>query len=65
MKFLQTEPQVKNMNTNYYDLFYTVFKNREEKEIADNQYEDDYINFKDIITHNHYIGIKPRETILK
>ena len=24
MKFLQTKPQVKNMNINYYDLYYTV-----------------------------------------
>ena len=27
MKFLQTKPQVKNMNTKHYDLYYTVFKN--------------------------------------
>ena len=26
MKFLQTKPQVKNMNINYYDLYYTVIK---------------------------------------
>ena len=32
-KFLQTEPQVKNMNINYYDLFYTVIKNRDEKKL--------------------------------
>ena len=31
MKFLQTQPQVKNMNINYYDLNYTVIKNRDEK----------------------------------
>ena len=31
MKFLQTEPQVKNMNINYYDLFCVVIKNRKEK----------------------------------
>ena len=28
MKYLQTKPQVKNMNINYYDLYYTVIKNR-------------------------------------
>ena len=33
MKSLQTKPQVKNMNNNYYDLYYTVSKNRDEKEI--------------------------------
>ena len=67
MKFLQTKPQVKNMNINYYDLYYTVIKVRDGKKDLDNQYEDDYndyINFIDI-TPNHYIGIKPRETILK
>ena len=31
MKFLQTKPQVKNMNINYFDLYYTVIKNRKEK----------------------------------
>ena len=28
MKFLQTKLQVKNMNNNYFDLYYTVIKNR-------------------------------------
>ena len=37
MKFLRTRPQVKNMNNNYYDLYYTVVKNRDEKEIVDNR----------------------------
>ena len=27
-KFLQTKLQVKNMNNNYFDLYYTVIKNR-------------------------------------
>ena len=31
MNFLQTEPQIKNMNNNYFDLFYTLIKNRDEK----------------------------------
>ena len=31
MKNLQTKPQVKKMNINYYDLYYTVIKNRDEK----------------------------------
>ena len=64
MNFLQTKPQVKNMNINYYDLYYTVIKNGDDKEIVDTQYENDFINFNDIVP-NHYIGIKPRETILK
>ena len=62
MKFLQTKPQVKNMDINYYDLYYTVVKNRDEKEIVDDQYEKIE---KDSITPNHYIGIKPLETILR
>ena len=62
MKFLQNKPQVKNMNINYYDLYYTVIKNRVENKDKD---ENEYINFNDIITPNHYIGIKPRDTILK
>ena len=57
MKLLQTKPPVKNMIINYYDLYYTVIKNRDEKEIVDNQYEHDYINFNDILP-NYYIGRK-------
>ena len=60
MKFLQTKPQVKHMNINY-DLYYTVSKNRDDKEIVNNKYEDnetDYINLNDFITPNHYIGRK-------
>ena len=56
IKFLQTKPQVKNMNINYYDLFYTVIKNRDEKEKVDDKYENnesDYINYQDCITPNH------------
>ena len=68
MKFLQTKPQVKNMNINYFDLYYTVIKTRDENKNIDNQYENDendYIDINDFINPNHYIGIKPRETILK
>ena len=49
------------MNNNYYELQYTVIKNRGDKEIVDNQYENVYIKFQDIVLPNH----KPRETILK
>ena len=35
MKFLQTKLQVKSMN-NYYDLYYTVIKDRDEKEEEEN-----------------------------
>ena len=43
INFLQTKPQVKNMNIKYYDLYFTLIENRKEKDIADNQYENDYI----------------------
>ena len=67
MKFLQTKPQIKNMNINYYDLYYTVIKSRDENKDIDNQYEDDYHDYIDIndFIPNHYVGIKPRETILR
>ena len=67
MKFLQTKPQVKNMNINYYDLYYNVNKTRDENKDIDNQYEDDYndyINFNDIVP-NHYFGIKNNNEILR
>ena len=31
MKFSQTKPQIKKMNNIYYDLYYTVIKNRDDK----------------------------------
>ena len=71
MKFLQTQPQIKNMNFIYYELYYTVTRNRtekdneeEQKEIVDNQNDNDYINFNDVVP-KHYIGIKNRNEILR
>ena len=52
MKFSQTKPQVKNMNINYYDLYYTVIKVRDENKNIDNQYENDYndyISLSDVV----------------
>ena len=34
MKFSQTKLSVESMNINFYDLYYTVIKNRGEKEIV-------------------------------
>ena len=68
MKFLMTKPEVKNMNINYYDIYYTVIKTRDENKDIDNQYDNDkndYIDINDFITPNHFVGIKHRETILK
>ena len=65
MKFLQTKSQVKNMNINYYDLYITFIKTRDENRDIDNQYENDendYNNFNDIIIPNHNIS---RETKLR
>ena len=61
LSFSQTKLQVKNMNIKYFDFYYTVVLSSNEKEIVDDQYEtneNDYINFNDFITPNHYIGIK-------
>ena len=65
MKFLQTKPQVKNINVNYFDLFYTVIKTRDENMDIDIQYENDendYINFIDIVP-KHYVGISTNEIL--
>ena len=64
MKFLQTKPEVKNMNNIYYDLYYTVIKVRNQNKDIDNQYENDendYISLNDVIIPNHYVGIRGRE----
>ena len=62
MEFLQNKPDIKKMNINFYDLYYTVIKTRDENKNIDNQYEDDYHDYIDIndflITPNHYIGRK-------
>ena len=59
-EFLQTKPQIKKMNIKYYELYYTVIRNRDEKKIEDNKYENDFISLSDVSIPNHYIGIKPR-----
>ena len=65
MKFLETKPQVKNMNINFFDLYYTVIKSRDENKDIDNRYEDDdndYINYENFNLPNHNIS---HETILR
>ena len=61
MKLLQSKPQVKNMNIKYFDLYYTVNKNRDEKENVDDKYGNDYISLNDVIIPNLYVGINGRE----
>ena len=52
MKFLQTKPQIKDTNINYYDLYYTVIKTRDENKDIDNQYENNENDYIDINTFN-------------
>ena len=66
MKFLETKPQVKNMNNNFYDFYYTVIKNRNEKEnVNDKDFEKDYNNFDDFITPDHFVGRKNDKEIIR
>ena len=67
MKFLQTKPDIKNMNIIYYDLYNTVIKVRDENKNLDNQYENDYNDYivtNSYITPNHYIKTKDRDKSL-
>ena len=68
MKFLQTKSQVKNMNINYFDLYYTVIKTRHENRDIDDNYQNDENDYNDnnnfMIHPNHHVGGKPHETIL-
>ena len=69
-KFLQTKLQIENINIKYYDYCYTVFKNRDEKEIVDDyfdyeKYENDSFHYVKFITPNHYIGRKNDKVILR
>ena len=51
------------MNINYNDIYYTVIRNRDENRDIDNQFENIYNDF--LIIPNLYVGIEPRETILR
>ena len=68
MKFLQTKPQVKNKNFIFYDLYYTVNKNRDEKEIGNGQNQNNekyFIRYDKFITANDYIGRKIKNEITR
>ena len=49
------------MNIKFYDLYFNVIKNRDDKEIVDNKYENNFISSNDVIIPNHYVGIKGGE----
>ena len=58
------------MNSKYYDLSYTVIKNREGKGNVEEQekinvVESDYNIDKDFIMPNHHVAIKASETTLR
>ena len=68
MKILQTRPEGKNLNKFHYDLYFTVIKNRGDKEIVKNKCEDnenDFKNYVDFITPNYYIGRENDNILLK
>ena len=65
MKLLQTKSYVRSMNISYYDLYYTVIKNRNEKNVIVKDNEIDYINSDDSISPNHYNGRKINNQILR
>ena len=45
LKLSQNKPEVRSTKFNYYDLYYTVIKNRDEKKIVNDTDENDYNNF--------------------
>ena len=48
LKFLQTKHEIENIINNFYDLFFTVIKNRDEQEIVNECENDkDYKDFDD------------------
>ena len=47
MKFSKNKFQVKKINIYYYDLYYTVTKNRNEEELTENKIDYDNKNFHD------------------
>ena len=68
LKFSQTKTQVKYTNNKYYDLNYTMIKNRDENEIVTDKLENNenvYNNFNDFITPNFYIEFKNNNEILR
>ena len=56
------------MNNKYYNLYCTVNKNRDERKILKDEYENhenDYIKYDDFITPKHYIGRKKYDVMLR
>ena len=65
MEFWRKTPEVKNMNNKYYNLQYTIIKNRNEKEIIEDKIDYDNICvFDNIIMAICFIG-KDHDAILR
>ena len=65
---MQTEPQIKSVKINFYDLYYTVIRNRDEKETENDKYENkenDYTKYDLFRIPKCDLGFRPRETILR
>ena len=63
LNFLQTKPQLKSMNINFFNLYFTNIKNRDDRE------EQELDNY-DILYDNKFMpiydtGTKARETLLR
>ena len=55
------------MKNNYYVIYYTVNKNRDDKVFVNGKNEDNengYFNSSDFLTPNHYIGRKNYNVML-
>ena len=65
MKLSQTKPQVNIMNIKFYDSYYIVIKNRDNKEVVVDKYEIIYNNFNDFSTPIHYFGQKDFNVMLR
>ena len=66
MKFLQTKPQVKSININFCDLYYTLIKDRDEIVVEQLDSYDQIVQyFNDNIIRKDDISNKPRERIVR
>ena len=69
LEFLQTKPQVRSMFIKSYEFYYTVFENRNEKLIANDELFEknkcDNNNYDNSVKPKYDIGFTHRETRLR
>ena len=70
MKCLQSKLPLKNMVINYYDILYTVIKNRKDKANVEKQDiinvdESDFNIYNVFIVPDHYVGRKNDKKIIR